>query len=522
MKPARKIGFGGTLFAAALAVAIRLVVLMMEKPYFFGGDTFSYVAFANEIFHNGFVIPLTNSIHFPSSSFIFPPIVPLVLSPVYSISGSSGTLFWITALEILFGSIAVFPVSWIFDHSYQNGKGWVAAIIYATFPPFIYLEVWGDLAQIIALFILLIFIYSYMKILLNQNPRRFMAVAALTVIAIAFVHDLTFFLVVTLLIVFSIYTYTRKEIDLLTKKNSLLTTLFVSIAVIIGSSWYLFHPSWISFLITGYPISSSSGTISLSSLQVAAIPILGIPFGYGILTLVFPILLVISMIYVHRKERSMPARLIEAYVLSVSAIALITSFDAVLFSRFLYFVCLGYVLAGSDMLVHYLQGDIRLPVIGKGKSGLAAKIASVVLVLLYVGFAVLINSSAHAYYVSGSSGSNQYEENVALVTWIETNNVNCSTIAAPQSIGYFIMATSGLPVIVSENASYLTQISEQEESSAANYLVSLSTDQSVVYSIVKEYHVSCVISPLTTNSSIYKLSFSVHGYYVYKIENFSI
>lgn len=505
-----------TYFAFFLAITLRLVVLLTSRPYVFGGDSYSYIALSREISGNTYLIPYSNQIHFPGSEFIFPPAIPYFLSLFVPVMSTFDLLAILTFLDILLGSVPVFLVSSITSRLGGKNPGIISGFIYGTFPAFIYLDTWGDVAQVLGIVVILLLILLLLDVLDNPDSRRFTFFAFLALVFLAFSHDLSFFfsLFFILISIIMIVVLNAKKRQKVFSIQPVLVILFSG--GIAGSTWYILHPAWISFIIEGFLSRSTHSTVTVFGLASSISPLFAVPYGYNILAFIFFALLLISWLYTHLAGWTNDKVLLDALMLASLIPGVVFISNPVLFSRFLYFASLGYSIAGSILLGDILAYQGKRPSLNLRRLQFVAKVVVFLIIAMYLSLSVTINASSHAYYVSGGGSGNTFDENVILSDWIGSHDTG-GAVAAPQQIGFMIMAYANVPVLVNENSTLLTQKVEVSESFAAGELISLTGNITLVKDIVTEYSVQYVVTNQTIHTDIYKPVFSNSFYTVYRI-----
>ena len=284
--------------SVVISLFARLLILFLRQPYFFGGDLYTYAVFAHEIRDNSFLIPMTNSLHYPGSGWIFPPLVPYIAA-LMDTGGTQTFLYSLTALEILVSSLTAIPIVKFTEKLFGSKTAMISGILYATFPGFVYLCLWGDLAQIMALFFFAVLLNTLHSTVTTGSRRSALYGALLTAI-IGLTHDLTFFITVLFEIVLLLYiavSSTRKESRVPRSISSLSITLFAG--SVIGSIWYVIHIEWLKGLFNpGYLSQTGSIVLALNSFETALSTELAVPYGYYYSSLTIFVLLIMTVAYV--------------------------------------------------------------------------------------------------------------------------------------------------------------------------------------------------------------------------------
>lgn len=505
-----------TYIAFFTAVILRLIVLFSSRPYVYGGDSYSYIALSAEISANHYLIPFTNLIHYPGSDYIFPPVIPYFLSLFTPVMNTFGLLAFLTSIDIFLGSLPVFIVTSVAGKLGGRNSGIVSGFVYGTFPAFIYLDTWGDTAQLLGIVLILLLLLMVIRILDNQDSSRSSILAILILVFMAFSHDLSFFF--SLFFVF-ISIFAAAVLNVLSGRRIKGVRYLILILVaggMIGSTWYLLNPTWIAFLFGGFLSGSPNATVNVGIILSSISPLFAVPYGYNFLSLAFFVLLLISWIYIHLAGWTGNRLIIDALFAASLIPAIIFTSNPVLFTRFIYFASIGYCLSGSILLAEILSYRRKIAPVNIKRLQFVGKVAVVLIIAMYLSFSVTLNATAHSYYADGGGTGNTFTQNVMLSEWIGAHD-NGGAVAAPQQIGFMIMAYAKVPVLVSENISLLTQQTEVLESKAASELINLPTNFSLVMEIVSKYSIRYVVSNAHNTSNIFKPVFSNSFYTVYRI-----
>jgi|GEM_PF-6604587 hypothetical protein len=505
-----------TYIAFFVAVILRLIVLFSSRPYIYGGDSYSYIALSSEISTNHYLIPFTNLIHYPGSEYIFPPVVPYFLSLFTSFLSTFNMLVLLTSIDILLGSIPVFLVTLVTERLGGRNSGIVSGFVYGTFPAFIYLDTWGDIAQLLGIVLILLLLLLVVRMLNNEDSGRASLLAIVILAVMAFTHDLSFFFSLLFIIISIFAVGIWRALSGHRSKAFLYLILTLVAGGMIGSTWYLIHAAWISFLFGGSFSKSFKVTVNAGIISSSISPLFAVPYGFSILSFAFFGLLLISWVYIHMVGWSKDRIIIDALLGASIIPAIVFLSNPVLFSRFIYFASLGYSIAGSILLADILSYEKKKSSIRLKRFQLIVKVTVVLIIAMYLTLSIPINSEAHSYYADGGGPGNTFSQNVLLSEWIAAHDSGYA-VAAPQQIGFMIMAYAKVPVLVGENTSLLTQKVEVSESIAASELINLPTNASLVREISSEYSIRYVVSNELNASYIFKPVFSNSFYTVYRI-----
>lgn len=488
------------------AAALRIVVLFMRSPNFFGGDLYTYAVFAHEVRINSFQLPQTNTLHFPGSPWIFPPLVPF-LAALFYWGNVVSLLHALTWLEIVLSSLTVIPLVHLSRKIFGRNTALLAGLIYATFPGFVYLCLWGDLAQITSFLVFSVLLVQLHSVVTKGNLKSVVYASLLTIL-IGFTHDLTFFITIFMefvLLLYVLISRTREKEQPRTTIYAMLGLFIIGVAV--GGIWYFIHYTWVMGMFSGsggglsrYPSFSAA----YSSLVLALATQDSVPYGYYAYSLVFFLLLAIAVIYVHHSLKGRKIFILDALALGSIIPMILASQDQVLVSRLLYFLYLPYALFGASFLYFVLSSTTG----SRTRKVLlnAAKFLAVLSIALYLSFSVVENSAAHVYYVTGPNSSFDSAQDVS--TWLDVHVSGNETVAAPQSVGFALMALGNLPVLVSENESLLSQPSERDQSIAATVLIYDSFNESAVEHYSSLYNIEYIVSNATAYPVYYSLEYT--------------
>lgn len=487
------------------AAMLRIVILFLRAPNFFGGDLYTYAVFAHEVRINSFQLPQANTLHFPGSPWIFPPLIPF-LAALFDWGSVVSLLHSLTWLEIFLSSLTAIPLVHLSRKIFDRSTALLTGLIYATFPGFVYLCVWGDLAQI-ASFLIFSVLLVQLHSVVTKGDLKSVVYASLLTVLIGFTHDLTFFVTVFMEFILLLYVLFSR----IRNKEQPKMAIFAMLGVLIvgaagGGLWYFIHYAWVVGMVSGsgrtggYPILSAAYSSFVLALGTQG----SLPYGYYQYSLIFFVLLTISVIYVHRSFKGRKIIVLDVLVLGSIVPMLLVSQDQVLVSRLLYFLYLPYALFGASFLYFILSSTTGI----RARKVLlnAAKILAVVSIALYLSFSVVENSTAHVYYVTGSNSSFESAQDVS--SWLNAHVSGNETVAAPQSVGFALMALGDLPVLVSENESLLSQPSERTQSIAATVMIYDSFNETAVEHYASLFSIIYIVSNATAYPSYYSLEYT--------------
>ena len=516
-----------------LSMAVSAFVLSSNPSFLASGDVSAYSSLGKEIVRNGFLIPSINTIHYPGSIWVYPPVVPYIFSIIVLFAGTGTSAYLsFSILGMILFSITAIPVYYVVRSLFSEESARFSSLLYAFYPPSLYTITWGGYPQLLGYFIMgwvLYFLIQFTRG--NGNTARYVIIEGILLGILTLSHDLSSILVDSIFVVLIIYFIVRR---IGYGSSEMRNLLFASGSFLLGSVatviWYLPRLWWV--IDSAFPSSSpvylkyatspsgphsilSSIGADLSSLSQA---LNGLSVNLAILGVTL-ILVPIAILYLWKTRHSGEKfNMIQFFILIPLLVTLLEVNDNVLFARLSYFVAffafpvISYlafsIISGKNSLFHST---------GRDRYYLLNRLFSVLIfavVMLNAVVAVGFSYDAHSYYSEGNIGNSGV---VSMGNFFLTNTSHNETVAAPGNIGFFISAYAGNPVISYESYNYLTQPVEWEESHAAFVLIYQSYGNSTaVNRYVTEYNVSYVVIPsgiglvnagysMVFNSSIYNV-----------------
>lgn len=492
----------GSLFLFSLfllSLLLRFIVLSSFPSFIPTSDSGQWIALSREIRQSSLLIPATNSIHYPGSLWIYPPVVPYLLALISFTAGNSGLgMFYVTgSLIVIFESLIIFPLYYAVKTISGFRSAILSSSIFVGFPPFLYLISWTALPQIVAFLVLSCIIYVLSVISdRGTSTRKQVIVVSLLSFLLVFVHDLTAFVyAMTMFVLTAIYGFTGKEEN--PRRSALLKIFVISLIwTLIGLLiWYIPRLEWISQFTT---LTSSSG-VSGNLFSVIKQDAIGLSqplaiynmFSYASIILFILYILFVYLLVVRYRLKKSPILTISIVFLAVVVIAIPFT---ILFVRLSYFILFMYIFIASVAVPKLLSRNTD-----SSRRNVNAKrifaVLMIVFIVLYSAWGVIFSYHAHSYYLSNSF--NDQEQSLDAAKWIYMNVNHNDVIAASGGLGVFIMGYSGNPVIDYQNASFLSQSSEVNESNCAYVLIyNPLGETSNTMKIISYYNVSIVISNL--------------------------
>ncbi len=488
-------------------IILRLLVFISSPQFISVGDAAEYVALAKELAANNFAVPSHNTLYYPGTPWIYPPLGLELLAVIIKLTAPSGwePFYTLTALMVVFDSLTVIPVFLLTKRVFDRGAAFAAGLIFASYPPDLYALSWSAYPQIVATFIVAWVLVLWVRAETDPHPLRISVFMGLLVGVVALVHDLTAFVLVGVLLTYAVI---GTLVGLIGRRrvSNTASAAWVSLAVCspFMAYWYAPRLWWVE-----YAASSSSTPQTLISgvnqfLQSFAIPV-GVYYGYMIVYALLLIVFAYTMITHYR-----PTTLLTLLCFAAVPVAVMVykSTDITLLERLPYYTLLPTTIFVAKGLTYTCT---RVEKAVKSFRPVSRRVWAYTLAILlaFTAFTALstvsYSASAHTYYAQCDYCSNKVEPltDLSIYEWIEANTPPGSVFAAAGHIGYYIAAYDGRPTIVYHPIDYLTQPSERYESLAAYTLV-FTPDYNIVETLtyIIQYNVSYVVVYNTYNITV--------------------
>lgn len=458
------------------SLSLFLRIMIFYPSFIQGGDLGQFTTFAREISIYGGV-PSTNSIYFPGTQYVYPPLVFIAAGWVSSIfTGGFEPSIAMRAL-LVFGALASSGTSVIIYRISRSPnsdrKNFIIALVTIFFMPDLYALSWGGDPFLVGEFLL----FLLFAILLRRSgaDSKWMLFSSLVIGIIALSHDLTWFFAMLSLILVLVYDFIRNGRHQAAKD---LAPLVSGLAV--GLVWWAPR---IGFVYGAFFVSGSTGYGELSPIT-SAIPFLleFVPFAIAVIAMAFYTLF--------RSGVKLSQVRWDPFIIALIASLIFVAFatkSTTLAGRILFFgIVLGAVVVlrlfsvspGPKSSLNYF---IRS---GKHRSTLFAVILAVVIIAtIPVQMSSAVGSISH--YKSG-----YYQYDPSLLSWGQ-NNFTGGTVVAP-NIGNYIAAFDGAPVIVYGN--FLVGGTQIVQRDAGTYVVT-NPASSVSLQYISQYNISYIVLP---------------------------
>ena len=523
MKRLRKVSENERL-VMALAFIISLItsmIVLSSRPFLQGtGDTSTYVSLSREIIANGLIIPQVNTIHYPGSVWVYPPIFPYIGALLISLTKAQGWDQYIVLglVGSLIFSLTSIPVYLLLREMYGNFVSLLGAIMYPFFLPSLYILSWGGYPQLLGFLLASIIIYYFIKAeQKGKNRIRYAIYSGFALGILALSHDLTFVLIFVSVIILIIYRLITKLMTGTASKQSIKVP-FVAILIssAFGAYWYAPRIWWVkdsafptsssAFLKYSVGITSSPGIMQDLSSDVFSLQQPLGPISMFVIIFALYIVLLFFLIFKMNGELRHNGKIDFVYIIMLIAlvISLIEFRDPVLFVRLFYFVLFtGFILVIKPL--YYGVKDLMKSSTGIGQFSREITIrrvagyAVILIVLFNAVIGLSFNYESHTFYGSDTGNASLDVQSMGILNFVHKNLSDQAVIAAPVPLAFDIMGYAGNPVLAFQPSNYLTQPIEWEENYAA-YIMIYHSSQNVSYthSLVDEYNISYVIIPAHT------------------------
>ena len=471
------------------------------------GDAAQFASFVKEFQLNGGLVPATNILYYPGSTYIYPPLIFLGISAFNLLLGQfftlpvSASLYELFYLAIIISSIQALFLAFYFRKFQNRVEFLLTAGMLVLFDASLYEMSWGGYPDIIATFFLIVMLYFIDK---RSGNNRWLLYSSILFIVIAYTHDLTYFYALLVVACIVIFDLLRRNF-----RSAFMVLILLIVGGVAGSIWWIPR---IHFVLGAATITMSAGTGLFTEVGSAAVLFQAVPFMIPILFLAL-----VELFASLRRGHFEP---IDSF-----SIALIASASG------LFFIFYDPTLTGRMMLFSYTMlmiivlknvGVIRKSGIYRNIRLLKGKRLVAITILFLIIMApvqILFASNTVSYY---SSGDFQYSSSLIKYGQSHFNN---STVLAP-NIGTFIAAEDNARVII--YTGFVVGSVQVDERNAGLSIILASTSQSSLYNISKYDIRYVIVQSSILNKTIdgdlvifpspyYQLSGIFDSYYVYKV-----
>lgn len=467
-------------------IVVFVITVVVRLSIFYGvsmptGDVGEFATFVREISLNGGNIPYSNTIYFPGSRYIYPPLIFLGVANLNILLGrfitlpTNAAIYELYYFTILISSAQAAFLYWYLSKKQDYTEKILTAAILIFFDVSLYSLSWGGYPDIIATFMLLLLLFFLDN---RRKDSRSLVYASIMFVLIAFTHDLTYFF--TVLTVLGVVVFDCIKRDFRTAGKTFAVLLAGGIA---GAVWWLPR---MSFVLSAFTVSTSQGTGPFPIFTSGTAVLQIIPY-------LLPIVVLAAIEFAaalrQRKFEPMDAFTISFFCTASALVFLIK--DPTLSARIILY---SYTLALIILLKNL--GIIKKTELFKGSWIMEKKKATALILAL-----IAVVTPAQIYLGSASVhffNSGQYAYNQELIDFGSTH-FNEGTILAPQ-IGTYLSAIDGSTTII--YTGFLAGHVEVTERNAAVSVILFSTSHGAFQNISKYNMTYIVIETSLLNHTI--------------------
>jgi hypothetical protein len=488
-----------------IAFASRSIIFL--RAGFPTGDAGQFASFVREFELNGGWVPATNTLYYPGSAYIYPPLIFLGISFVNLMIGhlihlpADTSIYELFYLAIVFASIQALFLAY-YLRRFQNKTEFLFSVgLLVLFDASLYEMSWGGYPDIIATFFLILMLYFVEQ---RDKNTRWLLYASILFVLIAFTHDLTYFYSVLVVLCIVLFDLLKRNF-----RSAKMVLILLLIGGAAGSVWWVPR---IHFVFGAATITSSAGTGLISEVGNGVVLLQAVPFMIPVLFL--------ALVELFASLRNAYFEPLDSYF-----IALIASASG------LFFLLYDPTLTGRILLYSYTMlmiivlkniGIIRKSGIYRNLSILRGKrLVMLIITFLIIMAPVQIILASHtvSYYSTGD-----FQNSPSLIEYGQTH-FNNTTVLAP-NIGTIISSQDNARVII--YTGFVVGPLQIKERNAGLGIIIASTSHSSLYNITK-YNISYIIvqsSMLNTTIDgnivtfpppYYQLAGIFESYYVYKV-----
>lgn len=524
------------LSSVLLAILVRLIVVSSSPTFLLGGDTPGYVAYVREIISNGFGVPAVNSIHFPGSYWVYPPVLPYLWSLMTILFGNTQltTFYVIEASGLVIDSLVIIPLYMTVKMVFGKNVGIVSSLLFAFYLPNLYALTWGGVPQLFATFLIAWVIYF--TVLISREPERkyrnaIVLGAILTILT--FTHDLSIWVMVfslSALVIISLVLRTFPSERLAPEPahlKAIITKVPIALLISVPSIliWYIPRTWWL--VDAGAPyINASLQQFFPSQPDLLQTVIQGAsgyfsPLGFAILL----IPLAIAGIYLCVKHNMEKTGVLLVFMSTPILLSIIDFHDPIIVARmgyYTFFPSLMFTAYAIVLIKDKYFGDFtvfRPSNAANPRRNTRRLVALTVPLILISALGVSANMSSHTFYNSYLSSEPNGLIDYTTLQWIHENVPSNSTVASFGEFGYYVMGYDGNPTLVYQDLKYLTQPAEWNESIAAYSLIYLpDSNTTLTQQLISKYNISYVTGVQgVAVPSFYKSVYSHDNMTIYKV-----
>lgn len=514
------------LSSIVLAIVVRMIVVSSSPTFLLGGDTPGYVAYVREIIANGLQVPSVNSLHFPGSYWVYPPILPYFWSMLTLLLGNTQmtTFYVIEVTGLVIDSLVIIPLYLAAKLVFGKNVAVVSSFLFAFYLPDLYALTWGGVPQLFATFLIAWVIY-FTLLISRESGRNYRNTVMLGIVlsVLTLTHDLSIWVMIfslSALVVVSlilralparILSPDPEHLKSIIRKTPI--AMLISVPALLV--WYLPRTWWL--VDAGAPyINTSLQQIFPQSSGLLPMALQGIngyfsPLGFA----VFLIPLAIGGVYLCVRHSLEKTGVLLLFLSAPIVMSIIDVHDPTIVSRMGYYTFFPSLMITSYAIVHLKEryfSDFtifKLSTVANPRKNTKRIAALTVPLILISALGVSANMSSHTFYNSYIGSEPNGLIDYTTLQWIHNNIPSNSTVASFGEFGYYVMGYDGNPTLVYQELKYLTQPAEWNESIAAYSLIYLPDNNiTLTQQLISKYNISYVtglqgISVPSFYSSVY-------------------
>jgi len=426
---------------ASVAFLIRLIVLSNALSL---ADPYSYAVQVLEILKTG-SIPSQSILTYPGTPNIAPPLLPLIASGL-SILGMQ-PLSAVFLVTVAFSALTSTPVFLCAEKLGGYWAGLIAGILFVFSYPSLYMLAWGGYPNAIGFFFLAWIIYF----LINKQVKRRTLYLSLSLVALAYVHHFTFFIVMLwLMLYFIILAITERGNE---NKNLGIALAFT---LTISAVWYLPRIPLI--------VSITQNSVGFSSF----LDIFTAFYNTQVYDLVYILLIPFGLSQVKGKSQYVFGTLFLALIIYI----VYSLQNMVMIGRVLYFLAIPITILGG----------VAISTLRERKS-----ILMLFTILILIFILSLYNSAYAAVYFS-----NMGIKDKGTVKWIKRNLSQNDMILSESNELFYLAYYTERPVMAGGDPKFSFIPEHRQAIIDANAILS---DPEGNYALIDKYNIKYIVIP---------------------------
>ena len=461
-----------------ISLLVRIIIFIPGKlPT---GDVSEYATFVREIAQNGGAIPSINTLYFPGTLYIYPPAL-FLLTYVVSMgfsgiipAGGYTSIYLLFIITAIFSSMDSAFIYWMVRKDHENIRNLVSAMFVIFFSIDLYAFPWGGYPYIVAQFLMVILLYEFSR--RDESGYRWIYISSALIILIAFTHDLSYFLVMFMVIFIIAFDLIKRKYR--TVKLELIP-LIAGLAS--GGIWWIPRMRFVfSAILIG------QGT--------AIGPIEPINNIFPIILSIFPLfipLVVLTVVEIREWRSDRKVFAMDAFslaFLSTSVLVVFLPFDETVSARIsLYSMMLLMIILLKNL---YTIDSRRIHATGNAGTRRAIRLALPFLLVIVMLFSFVPVQYENANQAVNYYSTSTFQYDPGLIKWGAGNLTNGTAIST--GIGQYLSAIDGVKVII-YSGFFVGSLETDERNAAAGIIMEPISSSSL--SNISRYDIRYIIVP---------------------------